>query len=92
MQRNGLFRDSGPVNLVTKRYVEIAKANQLTPSQLALAWVDQVEGVTSTIMGATTQAQLEENIAAFAKPLSAEALEAVEEARKEFPIPFLGAG
>jgi len=87
-QRQGLFRDSGPVNAATKRYLEIAKEFGMTSAQLALAWVDQVEGVTSTIIGATTQEQLTENIAAFAKPLSEEALAAVESVRKDYPSPF----
>jgi len=40
---------------------EIAKRRGATPSQVALAWVLQVQGLTSAIVGASNVAQLEEN-------------------------------
>ncbi|RUM50912.1 MAG: aldo/keto reductase, partial [Marinomonas sp.] len=61
-QRNGLFRDTEASNEAIKAYKELAEANGLTASQLALAWVDQVDGVTSTIIGATKMSQLEEDL------------------------------
>jgi len=64
-QRNGLFRDSETANDAVKSYVEVAKKHNLTPSQLALAWCAQVDGVTSTIIGATSIDQLEEDINDF---------------------------
>jgi aryl-alcohol dehydrogenase-like predicted oxidoreductase len=66
----------------------LAKTYKLTSSQLALAWCDQIDGVTSTIIGATNMGQLKENIAAFETPLSDEAMEAISLVFKEYPVPF----
>lgn len=87
-QRMGLFRDTPHSNAAVAAYVEIAKAHQLTPSQLALAWCDQVDGVTSTIIGATSMAQLTENIDAFAAPLSKQALSDIANVFAQYPAPF----
>lgn len=43
------------------RITEIARRKNVTPTQVALAWVLQVPGLTSAIVGASTVAQLEEN-------------------------------
>ena len=43
-----------------KAYMDIAKQHNISPAHLALAWCDQVNGVTSTIIGATTMPQLTE--------------------------------
>ncbi|MFT6916858.1 MAG: aryl-alcohol dehydrogenase-like predicted oxidoreductase [Motiliproteus sp.] len=88
MQRNGLFRDTPLANSATAAYVEIANTYGYTPSQLALAWCDQVEGVTSTIIGATSIAQLQENISAFSMPLSQAALSDINSVFKRYPLPF----
>lgn len=88
MQRNGLFRDTENVHAAVAAFVDLAKANNITPSTLALAWVDQVNGVTSTIIGATTMAQLEENINAFSKPLSTGLLNEISRLLKKYPSPF----
>ncbi len=87
-QRNGIFRDTPATHNATAEYVELAKAFKLTPSQLALAWCDQVDGVTSTIIGATNMAHLKENIGAFETPLSDEAMKAISLVFKEYPVPF----
>jgi aryl-alcohol dehydrogenase-like predicted oxidoreductase len=50
-------------------YADLARANGLTPSQLALAFVYSRWFVGSTIIGATSLAQLEENLAALAVEL-----------------------
>lgn len=59
-------------------YAELARQNGLTPAQLALAFVYSRSFVTSTIIGATTMAQLEENLAACELRLSAEVLAAID--------------
>jgi aryl-alcohol dehydrogenase-like predicted oxidoreductase len=87
-QRNGIFRDTPATHAATAGYVDVAKAYNLTPSQLALAWCDQVDGVTSTIIGATNMAHLKENITAFKTPLSDEAMKAINLVFKEYPVPF----
>ncbi len=88
MQRNGLFRDTPLANSATQRYVELANSYGYTPSQLALAWIDQVDGVTSTIIGATSMAQLQENITAFSMPLSEQALADIDTVFSDYPLPF----
>jgi aryl-alcohol dehydrogenase-like predicted oxidoreductase len=86
--RQGLFRDTPASNAAVKAYAELAGRHDMTPAQLALAWVDQVDGVTSTIIGATSMAQLKENLAAFERPLDAELLAQIEEIRRRYPAPF----
>ncbi len=88
VQRNGLFRDNPQSQLATKAYCNIAAKYDITPSQLALAWVDQVDGVTSTIIGATTMPQLRENIAAFDITLTDECLKETEQVLMQYPMPF----
>jgi aryl-alcohol dehydrogenase-like predicted oxidoreductase len=87
-QRNGLFRDTPNSEAAIRAYCDIAKRYELTPSQLALAWCDQVDGVTSTIIGATKMSQLKENIEAFDIQLSSECLSDIEATLKQFPVPF----
>ncbi|HTD06611.1 aldo/keto reductase [Undibacterium sp.] len=60
-----------------KRYAELARANGLTPAQLALAWCYSRWFVASTIIGATNLAQLKENIDAFDVKLSDEVISAI---------------
>ena len=87
-QRNGLFRDTPLTNSAIALYAEIATKYGYTPCQLALAWCAQVDGVTSPIIGATSMAQLKENISAFSMPLSQEALADIERVFKKHPLPF----
>lgn len=87
-QRNGLFRDTQNTHQAVSRYMQIAKQHNITPAQLALAWCKQVDGVTSTIIGATSMAQLKDDIAAFDIQLSADALKQISEVLKDFPAPF----
>jgi len=88
VHRNGLFRDSPSANKAVKAYADVAKDHGYTPSQLALAWCDQIDGVTSTIIGATSLPQLKENIDAFSKPLNRETLSDIESVFKTYPLPF----
>ena len=87
-QRNGIFRDTPAAHKAVAAYAEIAKDNGFTPAQLALAWCDQVDGVTSTIIGATNMGQLKEDIQAFSKPLSAKVLSDINDIFKTYPVPF----
>jgi len=59
-------------------YAELAKNYGFTPAELALSFVFHRWFVTSTIIGATTMAQLKENIAAWKKPLSADIMKEIE--------------
>lgn len=51
---------------------EIAEANSVTPSQVALSWVTHRPGVTAPIIGAKTVTQLEQNLVAGDLELSTE--------------------
>ncbi|WP_286269127.1 aldo/keto reductase [Thalassotalea hakodatensis] len=88
MQRHGLFRDTAAVESAVQSLSDIAKQINLSPTQLALAWVNQVKGVTSTIIGATSMAQLEENIAAFELSLNETTLNQIDQWLKTYPSPY----
>lgn len=57
---------------------EIADAHGVSPSQVALNWVLQQDGVTSVIVGARKQEQLEDNLAAMNFVLSDEELDKLD--------------
>ena len=59
-------------------YAALARRHGLTPTQLALAFVRFRWFVASTILGASSLAQLQENLAAAATPLSAEILREID--------------
>ena len=59
-------------------YAKLARDNGLTPTQLALSFVMHRWCVTSTIIGATTMAQLKENIDAWNTTLSPEVIQEIE--------------
>lgn len=88
LQRNGLFRDTPQSNQAIAAFIELATAHNVAPAQLALAWVNQVDGVTSTIIGATSMAQLQQNIAAFSMPLTPQLQEDLTQFLRQYPAPF----
>lgn len=59
------------------QYAALARAHGMTPAQLALAWCYSRWFVASTIIGATTLAQLQENIDAMQIQLSDEVIAGV---------------
>lgn len=65
-------------------YVELAERHGLTPAQLALAFVYSRRFVASTIIGATTLEQLEENIGAYDVVLSEELERELTEVRLRY--------
>jgi aryl-alcohol dehydrogenase-like predicted oxidoreductase len=69
------------------QYAALARAHGMTPTQLALAWCYSRWFVGSTIIGATTLAQLEENIDAFELSLSRELVAAVDAIHAGLPNP-----
>jgi len=87
-QRNGLFRDTLASQKAIAAYAEIAQQHGMSTAQLALAWCDQVDGVTSTIIGATSLTQLVEDIDAFSKPMSEQLLTDINSVLKTYPAPF----
>jgi aryl-alcohol dehydrogenase-like predicted oxidoreductase len=64
---------------VAKRVEELAARRGVTPSQIALAWLLGVPGVTAPIVGASQMRHLEEAVAAVELTLSAEERAFVEE-------------
>ena len=61
-----------------KEYAELARANGMTPTQMALAWCYSRWFVASTIVGATSIAQLGENIDALGTKLSDDVVRAID--------------
>lgn len=60
-------------------YAKLARAHGLTPTQLALSFVYHRWFVASTIIGATSMAQLKENVDAWQTKLSPEILAEIEQ-------------
>ena len=70
-----------------EKYVKLTKNNGITPAQMALAFVNSRDFVTSTIIGATSMTQLKENIESINISLSDDVLQAIEEIQREIPNP-----
>jgi aryl-alcohol dehydrogenase-like predicted oxidoreductase len=60
--------------------LDVAKMIDKTPAQIALNWVATQPGVTSTILGATKLAQLEDNLAALGFAIPAELRKRLDDA------------
>jgi len=71
----------------TKKYVELAEKNNITATQLALAFVNQRPFVTSNIIGATNVKQLQENIGSIDIHLSEEILQEIDVIQELQPNP-----
>lgn len=71
----------------TRAYVKLARQYDLTPTELALAFVNSRSFVTSNIIGATTMDQLRENIGSVNITLEDPVLEAIEDIHREFTYP-----
>ena len=71
---------------------DVARKRETTPARAAIAWVSSRPGVTSPILGARTEAQLDDNLAAIDLKLAPEdiaALDAVTRPKLNFPSKFL---
>ena len=66
---------------------ELARESGLTPTQMALGFVNSRSFVTSNIVGATNLDQLNENIKTFNLELSEDLLEKIDEIHDECPFP-----
>lgn len=81
-------RYSSPEALAaTEAYVALAHEHQLSPVQMALAYVTTRPFLTSTLIGATTPAQLREDIDAIELTLDDACLAAIEAIHQRFPNP-----
>ena len=77
---------------VLDEVVRIARELDSSPARVSLAWVRQQPGVTSTIIGARTVQQLEDNLASLDVTLRKQDLEALDKVSKptlNFPADFL---
>lgn len=75
------------VAAAVRDYVAIAHRHHLSPTALALAFVRQRWCVTSTIVGASTFEQLQENLASLSVSLDAEVLAEIEQVHVRYPNP-----
>ena len=71
-------------------YAEVAKEAGVSPTELALAWCYHREHVASTIIGATSISQLEENIGAYDVKLDDDILEKIGSVYKKYTDPTKG--
>ncbi len=74
---------------------KVARAHDTTISRAAIAWVQSRPGVTSTIIGARTMQQLEDNVGALDVQITADELERLNALSKptlNFPAAFLENG
>ncbi len=71
----------------TRDYVQLARDHGLDPAQMALAFVNSRPFLSSTIIGATTMGQLQDNIASAALQLDGTVLEGIEAIHSRHPNP-----
>jgi len=71
---------------VAQLVVDVAKEVNRTPAQVALNWVVQQPGVTSTIIGARTLAQLEDNLQSLNFTLSKDIVDRLTKETQPAPI------
>ena len=73
--------------IMSKKFNDLARDNNLTPAQIALSYVNTRNFVTSNIIGATSMTQLKENIDSINVELSEEIIKKIEEIHNENPYP-----
>ena len=73
----------------TAEYVSLARDAGLSPATMALAFVRSRWFTASTIVGATSLSQLQENIASTEVVLDAGVLEGIERTHLRYPHPAL---
>jgi len=71
----------------TQKYYELAQQHGISFAQMALAFVNSRPFVSSTIIGATSLKQLEQNISSIDVKLSDEVYQAIEKIHNEIPNP-----
>ncbi|MCU7905311.1 MAG: NADP(H)-dependent aldo-keto reductase [Candidatus Thiodiazotropha sp. (ex Epidulcina cf. delphinae)] len=71
----------------TLQYVQLARKHGLEPAQMALAFVTSRAFVSSNIIGATTLAQLDENLESVHLNLSEEIFDGIEAIHRQQPNP-----
>ncbi|MCW8911362.1 MAG: NADP(H)-dependent aldo-keto reductase [Gammaproteobacteria bacterium] len=71
----------------TAAYVRLARDHGLDPAQMALAYINSRQFLTSNIIGATTMEQLKSNIESASINLSNEVIEQIENIHLRYPNP-----
>ena len=71
----------------SEKFNDLAKNFSLSPTQMALAFVNSRDFLTSNIIGATNLEQLKENIESYNINLSSELLDEIEKISNENPFP-----
>jgi aryl-alcohol dehydrogenase (NADP+) len=86
---DGFGQRYGGVNVAaaTKEYAALAEEVGLSPAKLALAFVRERWFVSSTIIGATTRAQLEENLSSLDVTLDASVRSRIDAIHARYPNP-----
>jgi aryl-alcohol dehydrogenase-like predicted oxidoreductase len=72
----------------TRAYVELAKAHDLDPSQMALAFCLTRPFMAAAIIGATSMEQLKLNIGSADITLSDEVMTAIAAIHRQYPMPI----
>ncbi len=84
----GYDRYSSPQAVAaTAEYVTLARNMDMSPAQMALAYVNSRPFLTSTIIGATSMEQLREDIASVDLHLSDDVVEKIEAIHRKYPNP-----
>ena len=81
-------RKSADVDAATAAYIDLAQRYNLDPCQMALAFVNRQKFVSSTLIGATTMAQLKSNIDSINVTLTDEVLDEIKVIRRQYPMLF----
>ncbi|MFA7679060.1 MAG: aldo/keto reductase, partial [Pigmentiphaga sp.] len=72
---------------IAEAYCALAEAQGMTPATMALAWVNSRPFVASNLIGATTLAQLKENLDSVNVELSQDVLEEIDRLHELQPNP-----
>lgn len=88
LHRNYFYRYTTPrATDAIARYVQIARDHGIAPSTMAMAFVNRQPFVCSTIIGATTLTQLQENIDSVNCELDDEVIKAIQTVHDQQPNP-----
>jgi aryl-alcohol dehydrogenase-like predicted oxidoreductase len=80
------YTDDKSINAAAA-YNSLARKADITPAQLALAWVNSRDFVTSNIIGATSMDQLKENISSIDVELDEDLVEEIEAIHHRYTYP-----
>jgi aryl-alcohol dehydrogenase-like predicted oxidoreductase len=83
----GMRYEKSNLTEAVQAYVNLAHKYGLTPAQMALAYVRSRWFVTSTIIGATTMSQLQENLSSLEVNLPEEIITEIDKIHAQYPNP-----